>query len=517
MQIKAPRLCRNRCGVYYFRLKSGGKEKRISLRTKCSKTANILALQLNLDLERGRDMGEPKLSDFNFDVEALRRYEIALKNGTTIRTDGSADDHARAMEMMAQMERVGVIDPEDRPLRSATAKRAKSEPLTSAVDKWLANCSGKNGERTVDTKVYHIKDFLERSFPLIESVERWLAEHEKVEFNKKKALRALEDNKAAGRHVSSDIEVNAIGKQTLVEYKDALLSIPQTPKTIDNKLNSLHDFFKYMIGHGLHTALETNPVEGMFIQTKKSRAKSTKSYQPFTSEALAILFEPEAYLAAMEAPDLFWGPLLGIHTGMRIGEATQIRCVDVHQAPDSGLHYIHVYKSKTPGGIRNVPISDALIELGFLDYVGECRAAGAERLFPHRALINHSYSKELSAGMLEYQRARNIKAPQTSFHSFRVNVITQMHNNDSNTAKVMKIVGHDDGGGHAVHWGYVRDLPDLKPIVDRLAWPIDLQALRYDGRFAGFLANRNNWAPDKEAPGKPSSRKRPRSEVDESE
>ncbi|WP_141749577.1 site-specific integrase [Duganella phyllosphaerae] len=493
MQIKAPRLYRNRCGVYYFRVKSAGKEKRISLRTKCSRTANILALQLNLDFERRRDMGAPNLSDFNFDLAAMRRYEIELKNGTTIRTDGSADDHARAMEMMAHIDRIGMIDPEDRPTRSVAALRAKSEPIASAVDKWLANCSGKNGERTVDAKAYHIKDFLALSFPRIESVERWLAEHEKVEFNRKRALRELEENKAAGRHVSTDIEVNAIGKQTLVEYKNALLAIPQTPKTIDNKLNSLHDFFKYMIGHGLHTALETNPVEGMFIQTKKSRKKTTNPYQPFTAEALSILFEPEAYLAAMDAPDLFWGPLLGIHTGMRIGEATQIRCVDVHKAPGSGLHYIHVYKSKTPGGIRNVPISDALIELGFLDYIEECRAAGADRLFPHRALINHSYSKELSARMLAYQRAQRIKAPQTSFHSFRVNVITQMHNNDSNTAKVMKIVGHDDGGGHSVHWGYVRDLPDLKHIVDKLRWPIDVQALRYNGRFASFLADRNNW------------------------
>ncbi|MYM83053.1 tyrosine-type recombinase/integrase [Duganella sp. FT50W] len=439
-------------------------------------------------------MSNPKLSDFNFDLEAIRRYEIDLKNGV-LRADGAAD-HKRMMEAI---DRLGMIDRDDRPLRSASVQSGKSEPLTSAVDKWLANCSGKNGARTVDTKVYHIKDFLALSFPLVESVERWLAEHEKVEFNKNKGLRRLEENKASGRHSSADIEVNAISKQTLVEYKDALLAIPQTPKTIDNKLNSLHDFFKYIIGHGLHTALEVNSVEGMLIQTKTSRKKSTKSYQPFTEEALATLFEPEAYLAAMDAPDLFWGPLLGIHTGMRIGEATQIRCVDVHKAPRTGLHYIHVYKSKTPGGIRNVPISDALIELGFLDYVEECRAAGAERLFPHRLLINHSYSKELSAAMLEHQRARRIKAPQTSFHSFRVNVITQMHDNDANAAKVMKIVGHDDGEGHAVHWGYVRELPKLKPIVDELVWPIDLQALRYDGRFAAFVTDRNNWAADKDA------------------
>jgi hypothetical protein len=58
-------------------------------------------------------------------------------------------------------------------------------------------------------------------------------------------------------------------------------------------------------------------------------------------------------------------------------------------------------------------------------------------------------------------------------------------------------VGHDDGEGRAVHWGYVRELRKLKPEIDKLEWPIDLQTLRYDGRFAGFLADRNSWAPDK--------------------
>lgn len=46
-------------------------------------------------------MGEPKLSDFNFNLGALRRYEITLKNSPTVRTDGSAEEHARAIKMMA--------------------------------------------------------------------------------------------------------------------------------------------------------------------------------------------------------------------------------------------------------------------------------------------------------------------------------------------------------------------------------------------------------------------------------
>ena len=78
-------------------------------------------------------------------------------------------------------------------------------------------------------------------------------------------------------------------------------------------------------------------------------------------------------------------------------------------------------------------------------------------------------------------------------------MVTELHNKNANAAKVMKIVGHDDGGGHDVHWGYVWELPDCKKIVDMLDWPIGLAALRYDGRFAGFLADRNNWAVEQTA------------------
>lgn len=101
--------------------------------------------------------------------------------------------------------------------------------------------------------------------------------------------------------------------------------------------------------------------------------------------------------------------------------------------------------------------------------------------------------------MLAHQRDRRIKAPQTSFHSFRVNVVTEMHNKNANAAKVMKIVDHDDGGGHDVHWGYVRELPDCKEIVDKLDWPICLAALRYDGRFREFVGDQKNWATEQAA------------------
>jgi hypothetical protein len=157
--------------------------------------------------------------------------------------------------------------------------------------------------------------------------------------------------------------------------------------------------------------------------------------------------------------------------------------------------------------VRNVPICDSLIQLGLLDYVEECQAAGAKRIFPHCPLINGSHSKYLSEQLLIYQRAHEIRAPHTSFHLFRVNVITAMSNNGANTAQIMKIVGHKKSDSNDIHLGYMRDQPDLKLVVDAHEWPVDVPALKYNGRFKTFLSDKANWASDKPAkPQQPSKK-----------
>jgi len=452
MHIKAPRLSRNRLGVFYFRLKSGGIDRRISLRTRCPHAANILALQLNLSIERSRAMRVPAFPDI--DADAIRKYEIDIGRGI-YKTDGTAADHAA---MMQALERIGPIDPEDRPPRSATATaRAalQSLPIGEAVKLWLEECKGKNAPRTVDAKRYHAEDFIERT--------------------------------------AKGAEVDHIGKPSVVAYKAALQREGQTAKTIDNKLMSLFDLFKYLSNHGLYSP-PANPVAGLFMLTKTERKKKNQPYDAFTPDEVARIFEPSSYLAAMTAPDLFWGPLLGAYTGMRISEATAIKAEDVKHA--KGVHFIHIPKSKTSAGVRDVPICDALLSLGFLDYVAEVRAAGAPHLFAHRLIINGGYSKELSAAMLARRKAVKIEDPndRKSFHSFRVGVSTALANAGANTMQAMRIVGHNVGDSVEVHAGYVRELPDLLKVANLVKQPIDLSALKYAGQFRDFIANCENWA-----------------------
>lgn len=454
-QIKPPRLYQNRHGVFYFRIKTRAYDRRISLRTKCPSTAAIIALDLNLAIERERVLKNPKLSDV---LGALspgkqKRYEVDLRTGV-VKADGP-EDHARAMEAIAKMaplhHSIEIARPQSAGLKSLL--------LPEVVKLWLVECKLKNAERTVYAKERHLVDFTKR--------------------------------------IGSNIEINAITTATIVGYKSALHTDEQKAKTIDNKLMTLHDLFKYALSHGYYTASNANPVSGLFIQTGSTREATTEPFEPYADEEIKRFFSADIYRKAMDMPDFFWAPLLGIYTGMRISEATALRVDDVLTAPN-GLSYMHVRKSKTNAGKRNVPMCDALVNLGFLDYLNEVRSIGAQWIFPHRLVINGTRSKKLSEQMTAYLIQLGIRQSgkdkiRKSFHSFRVNVITALANAGSNTMQVMKIVGHKNEKGTKVHAGYVRELPDLKLEVEKLVWPIDLVPLKYDGGFMAVLNDKTKW------------------------
>lgn len=256
MHIKTPRLFRNRCGVFYFRLKTATADRRVSLRTKCPQTAAIIALQLNSNIERTRAMSNPKLSDFNFDSEALRQYEIDLKNGV-FKADGKEDSDLMASFLGKMGIDIAAIEatmkvanpalppsPAPAPLAPPAAP-AKSAPLPEAIDKWLEQSGAKNETRTVDSKEYHIKDFLRRRFGHVKAIAHWLSINQNTPNMQKKALLAVD----AASYQQQTITANAVDKAVLVSYKSELLKESQKAKTIDNKLMTLHNFLKYAIAH----------------------------------------------------------------------------------------------------------------------------------------------------------------------------------------------------------------------------------------------------------------------------
>src|ERR1017187_3966204 len=79
-------LVKNRYGVYYLRLQRDGKEWRSSLRTKNPSDAVAIAYR------------------FGAKIHTMKKdhYLIKLPNGAVIKTDGTEQDHARAMEALQE-------------------------------------------------------------------------------------------------------------------------------------------------------------------------------------------------------------------------------------------------------------------------------------------------------------------------------------------------------------------------------------------------------------------------------
>lgn len=86
-------------------------------------------------------MTNPKLSDFDFG--SLGRYELTLPNGMKIKTDGTQEDHSRAMEALDQIGPLLQSVPPAQIVQQPVPSKPKSEALIPAVKKWLANCAGK--------------------------------------------------------------------------------------------------------------------------------------------------------------------------------------------------------------------------------------------------------------------------------------------------------------------------------------------------------------------------------------
>lgn len=163
--------------------------------------------------------------------------------------------------------------------------------------------------------------------------------------------------------------------------------------TINKHLSTVSPLFAWLIEERWDL---TNPCTGLFFK----RVKGKNPRPPFGTERLnQVLASPlftgfeadgkEHRPGTVMATDWRrWIPMLCLFTGMRVGEAAQLRAddisrhksgawmIDIMHAPDRG--------QTTKAGQSRAAVAHAkLVEMGFIDFVKARRAHGADsRLFP---------------------------------------------------------------------------------------------------------------------------------------
>lgn len=177
-----------------------------------------------------------------------------------------------------------------------------------------------------------------------------------------------------------------------------------------------------------------------------------------TDNELRTLFSPTTHAQGrQQKPYMYWLPLIGLHSGMRINEIAQLGLADIGLR--DGIVCFHVTdvgddddedaaqgrrakRVKTNAGRRIVPVHDALIHLRLLDYVKMLHQDGHRDLFPELIGGRDGPSQPASKHFARYCDRVGLCDPELVFHSFRHGAVGRMRAAGIAKELRMVVVGH---------------------------------------------------------------------------
>ena len=266
---------------------------------------------------------------------------------------------------------------------------------------------------------------------------------------------------------------------------------PISLKTQDKYFTMFRTFLKWCVAEGYLAAM---PGPGLKISgVSKLDAKDAR--YPFSGEQLQKLFTSPLFTGCKSAgrrsepgdqvirDGKFWIPIIGLYSGMRLGEIVQLLANDIKE--EGGISYFDVCRGedeektiKTASSVRRVPIHPVLIEMGFLAHVDQQRKKGPKvRVFPDINPGKDGYfSAAFSKWFSRYATQVGVKTAKTSFHSFRHNFKDALVYAGVGETFAKALMGHADGGVHQ-NYGSGLSVPLLMDALQKISQPIDLKHL----------------------------------------
>jgi integrase len=159
-------------------------------------------------------------------------------------------------------------------------------------------------------------------------------------------------------------DAEKVSRADLIGWKDALLASGKAAKTVKNHIDVVGALYKSALDNE-RLQRSDNPAKGVRVAGRQIRPKERL---PFTDEEAALILQA----ARREEGVKRWVPWLLAFTGARLDEVCQAYTSDVRTA--QGIWYLdinedHGKRLKNKGSIRKVPLHQALVDDGFLDYV----------------------------------------------------------------------------------------------------------------------------------------------------
>jgi integrase len=226
-----------------------------------------------------------------------------------------------------------------------------------------------------------------------------------------------------------NIQVHKVGKDHLKAYREVLQSLRShkkpyalmKPSNIYKRMGFVENFFRYCQQEewieDREKALPTLGLKGK----KPDYEDGEDSYERFSEADLRAIFSPKNYEHIRDLPHRYWPPLIGLFTGLRRTELSDLKLEHISNFNAEKVWTMTVYgRLKNKNSKRQIPLPQALIDLGFLEYIEDLKRyfPEAKTLFPY----SNNASKAVGDGFATYLDRLKITDSKKVFHSFRKNV-----------------------------------------------------------------------------------------------
>jgi integrase len=281
-------------------------------------------------------------------------------------------------------------------------KVEKSKLIREVVDEFLVLRKGVVGEKLLSEYKVLTDEFIEiiGNIPVSllskDSIRKYIKTQIKLPINRRKNPRYR------------DLSVDEVMK-----LKDVK---PQSRVNVNKCLTRLTTFMRFGVSQGY---IKENYIDGMKIPISKKEER--KKREPFSQEDLVKILNPKTYLdytidykkissnqhitfttnkSVKLSNPYYWSFIIGIFSGMRTNEISQLRIDDFVKEGNVWMMIIDETEGKrvkTTSSIRKVPVHPTLIKsLGLLDYVEIIKSKGFDRIFPELTKDRDGYSSKIS-------------------------------------------------------------------------------------------------------------------------
>lgn len=213
---------------------------------------------------------------------------------------------------------------------------------------------------------------------------------------------------------------------------------PMSTTTVNKLLTLFGSIMLHCVKEG---HLRDNPVEGLKLQKKTRPDEERKVYS--TTDIKKIV---AALPSPTNKPERHYIPLIGMFSGMRLGEICGLHIEDIKQV--DGIWCFNVdgmddKRLKTLSSKRVVPVHPYLIQDGFLMFVDTLRDKGVKRLWPNlKRRDTDGYCHAIGKWFQRFNREHITPDPLKTFHSLRHSFANTLKQQGEQETLISELMGH---------------------------------------------------------------------------